>query len=246
MFNLIGKKALITGATGGIGKEIAKVFHKAGATVIITGTREKVLMEISQELGVDRVHYIVANLSNSDELATLYERADILVGGLDILVCNAAITRDNISLRMKDEEWDEVIRVNLTSTFKLNRDAIKKMAKKRFGRIINITSIVGYTGNFGQANYTASKAGVVGMTKSLALEIASRGITVNCVAPGFIETPMTDVLKEEIKQQVLQKIPIGRIGVPADIASAVLFLASDEASYVTGTTLHVNGGMYMS
>ncbi len=246
MFNLKGKKALITGASGGIGKEIVKTLVTAGAKVVITGTREQVLQETCQSLDTKDAHYIVSNLAAPDSLSNLYDKAEELVDGIDILVCNAGITRDNLALRMKDEEWEEVIKVNLTATFKLNQSAIKKMIKKRFGRIINITSVVGFTGNLGQANYCASKAGIIGMTKSIATEVASRGVTVNCIAPGFIETPMTEILKEDTKQQILQKIPMQRMGSTAEIASSVLFLASDEAAYITGTTLHVNGGMYMA
>lgn len=245
MFSLANKKALVTGASGGIGKEIARVLAEAGAEVILTGTREEALQEACSSIG-NSSKYIVANLSDALALSNLFEKAEELSGGIDILVCNAGITKDNLTLRMKDDEWEEVIKVNLTATFKLNQEALKKMMKRRFGRIINITSIVGFTGNFGQANYCASKAGVVGMTKAIATEAASRGVTVNCVAPGFIETPMTDVLKDDIKQQILQKVPMQRMGKAKEIADAVLFLASNEASYITGSTLHVNGGIYMA
>jgi 3-oxoacyl-[acyl-carrier protein] reductase len=245
MFNLTGKTALITGASGGIGNAVAKVMHAAGANVVLTGTREEALKQLVSELG-DRAKYVVANLSNTEDLTSLYDKADqAFPGGVDVLVCNAGITRDNLAMRMKDEEWDEVVKVNLTASFKLNRDAIKKMVKKRFGRIINITSVVSFAGNFGQANYVAAKSGVTGFSKSLALECASRGITVNCIAPGFIETPMTDVLRDEIKAGIKQRIPMDKMGTPLDIAHAALYLASNEAGYVTGTTLHVNGGMYM-
>lgn len=245
MFSLNNKKALVTGASGGIGKEIARSLIEAGASVILTGTREQALKEACDSLR-SSANYLVADLSDADSLLGLFNTAEEMTGGVDILVCNAGITKDNLTIRMKDEEWEEVLKINLTATFKLNREAVKKMMKRRFGRIINITSIVGFTGNFGQANYCASKAGVVGMTKAIALEAASRGITVNCIAPGFIETPMTDVLKEEVKQQILQKVPMQRMGTPKEIANAVLFLASEEASYMTGNTLHVNGGMYMA
>lgn len=245
MFDLTGKTALITGASGGIGNAIARVMHAASANVVLTGTKEEVLKQFASELG-DRAKYVVANLSNTEDLTSLYEKADqAFPKGVDILVCNAGITRDNLAIRMKDEEWDEVIKVNLTASFKLNRDAIKKMVKKRFGRIINITSVVNFTGNIGQANYVAAKSGITGLSKSLALECASRGITVNCIAPGFIETPMTDVLRDEIKAGIKQRIPMNRMGGPFDIAHAALYLASNEAGYVTGITLHVNGGMYM-
>ncbi|AIF81244.1 3-oxoacyl-(acyl-carrier-protein) reductase [endosymbiont of Acanthamoeba sp. UWC8] len=245
MFSLNNKKALVTGASGGIGKEVAKSLVEAGASVILTGTREQALKEACESLG-DSANYLVANLGDSDSLSGLFNKAEEMTGGIDILVCNAGITKDNLTIRMKDEEWEEVIRINLTATFKLNQEALKKMMKRRFGRIINITSVVGFTGNFGQANYCASKAGVVGMTKAIAIESATRGITVNCIAPGFIETPMTDVLKDEVKQQILQKVPMQRMGTPKEIANAVLFLASEEASYITGNTLHVNGGMYLA
>ncbi|KIE05492.1 Nodulation protein G [Candidatus Jidaibacter acanthamoeba] len=245
MFSLNNKKALVTGASGGIGKEIAKSLVEAGAQVILTGTREQALKDVCNALGSSS-NYLVANLGDSDSLSGLFNKAEEMTGGIDILVCNAGITKDNLTIRMKDEEWEEVIRINLTATFKLNREAVKKMMKRRFGRIINITSVVGFTGNFGQANYCASKAGVVGMTKAIAIESATRGITVNCIAPGFIETPMTDILKDEVKQQILQKVPMQRMGTPKEIANAVLFLASEEASYITGNTLHVNGGMYLA
>lgn len=246
MFNLKDKKALITGATGGIGQAIAQLFVNSGAKVLLTGTREKVLQEICERLGSTQAQHLVANLNHLDSLKDLYKEAEEMLGGVDILVCNAGITRDNLTLRMSDEEWDEVIKVNLTATFKLNQEAVKKMVRRKHGRIINITSVVGLTGNFGQANYCASKAGVTGMSKAIALEVATRGVTINCIAPGFIETPMTENLKEETKQHILQKIPMQKMGNPSDIANAALFLASDEASYITGTTLNVNGGMYMA
>jgi 3-oxoacyl-[acyl-carrier protein] reductase len=244
MFSLEGRVALITGASGGIGQEVAKAFHALGATVVLSGTRAGVLQEIADQLG-SRAFVVTANLSDLAEVETLVDRAVEAAGGLDILVCNAGLNRDGLALRMKDEDWDAVLNVNLKATFKLNQAAIKYMMKKKYGRIINISSVVAFTGNFGQANYVASKAGMVGMTKTLAQEIAAKGVTVNCVAPGFIKTPMTDKLGDNLKEGLLRKIPAGRMGEPAEIASAVVFLASNEASYMTGTTLHVNGGMYM-
>jgi 3-oxoacyl-[acyl-carrier protein] reductase len=244
MFSLEGRVALITGASGGIGQEVAKAFHALGATVVLSGTRAGVLQEIADQLG-SRAFVVTANLSDLGEVETLVDRAVEAAGGLDILVCNAGLNRDGLALRMKDEDWDAVLNVNLKATFKLNQAAIKYMMKKKYGRIINISSVVAFTGNFGQANYVASKAGMVGMTKTLAQEIAAKGVTVNCVAPGFIKTPMTDKLGDNLKEGLLRKIPAGRMGEPAEIASAVVFLASSEASYMTGTTLHVNGGMYM-
>jgi 3-oxoacyl-[acyl-carrier protein] reductase len=244
MFSLEGRVALITGASGGIGQEVAKAFHALGATVVLSGTRAGVLQEIADQLG-SRAFVVTANLSDLGEVETLVDRAVEAAGGLDILVCNAGLNRDGLALRMKDEDWDAVLNVNLKATFKLNQAAIKYMMKKKYGRIINISSVVAFTGNFGQANYVASKAGMVGMTKTLAQEIAAKGVTVNCVAPGFIKTPMTDKLGDNLKEGLLRKIPAGRMGEPAEIASAVVFLASNEASYMTGTTLHVNGGMYM-
>lgn len=246
MFKLTGKNVLITGATGGIGKAIAVAVKAAEGTPILSGTNEDKLQTLAKELG-GNTPYIKADLSKAEELQQLYEQAEATCeGGVDILVCNAGITRDNLALRMKDEEWDQVLQLNLTSIFKLNQIALKKMSRKKYGRIINIASIVGFTGNFGQANYVAAKAGLVGMTKTLAQEAASRNITVNAIAPGFIETSMTDGLSEEIKAEIMRKIPCNRIGSPADIGHAVVYLASNEASYVTGTTLHVNGGMYMA
>lgn len=246
MFKLNGKNVLITGATGGIGKAISLSVKEAGGTPIISGTNQEKLQALATELGGD-INYIQANLSNNDELEQLYEKAESYYeNGVDILICNAGITRDNLALRMKDEEWNEVLQLNLTAIFKLNQMALKKMSRKKYGRIINVASIVGFTGNFGQVNYVAAKAGLVGMTKTLALEAATRNITVNAIAPGFIETPMTEGLSENIKADVMRKIPCNRMGTPADIAHAAIYLASDEAAYVTGTTLHVNGGMYMA
>ena len=245
MFDLNGKTALVTGATGGIGAAIAKVLHKAGATVAISGTRANVLEELKAELGGERVVVLPCNLSDAAAVEKLVPEAEAAIGSLDILVNNAGITKDGLAVRMKDEEWSAVIDVNLTASFRLARAALRGMMKKRWGRIINITSIVGVTGNPGQANYVASKAGVIGLTKSLAQEVAARNVTVNAVAPGFIATPMTDVLNDKLKEAILGRVPAGKLGTPDDIAAAVLYLASNEASYVTGQTLHVNGGMAM-
>jgi len=244
MFDLSGKNALVTGASGGIGREIAKTLHTAGANVGLAGTREAVLQELADELG-DGAHVLVADLSSEEGAAALAANAEEAMGGLDILINNAGITRDNLALRMKDEDWDAVINVNLTSGFRLIRAALRGMMKRRHGRIIGITSVVGVTGNPGQANYAATKAGMIGMSKSLAQEVASRNITVNCVAPGFIATPMTDVLPDDQKEALTAAIPAGRLGSGDDIAAACLFLASDEAAYITGQTMHVNGGMAM-
>lgn len=244
MFNLEGKIALVTGATGGIGAAIAKNFHAQGATVILTGRRQEVLDQLAKELG-ERVFTLRADLSNKEEVAGLIDNAAALAGGVDILVCNAGITKDNLALRMKDEEWSDVIDTNLTASFVLIRNALKGMFRKRWGRIINITSVVGVTGNPGQANYAASKAGIIGLSKSIAQEVASRGITLNSIAPGFIKTAMTDVLTDDQKAKILGNIPAGALGTPEDIAAAALFLASNEAGYITGQTLHINGGMAM-
>ena len=244
MFSLTGKTALITGASGGIGAAIAKALHDAGATIAISGTRVEVLEKVKAEIG-ERVFILPCNLSKSEEVEKLIPAAEAALGGLDILINNAGITKDGLAMRMKDDDWQSVIDVNLTSNFRLSRAAMRGMMKKRWGRIINITSIVGVTGNPGQVNYVASKAGLIGMTKSLAQELGSRNVTVNCVAPGFIATPMTEVLNEKQKEGILSRIPAGRMGAPAEIAAAVLYLASDEAGYVTGQTLHVNGGMAM-
>lgn len=244
MFNLDGKKALVTGATGGIGASIAKTLHAAGAEVAISGTRAEKLEALASELG-DRVHVVAANLSDRASVDQLAKDAVDAMGGVDILVNNAGITKDNLAMRMKDEDWDSVMQVNLESSFRLIKALMRGMMKSRWGRVVNITSVVGVTGNPGQANYCASKAGMIGMSKSLASELASRGITVNCVAPGFIGTPMTDVLSDEQKAAITSGIPSGELGDPEDIASAVLYLASAEAKYVTGQTLHVNGGLAM-
>jgi len=244
MFSLSGKTALITGASGGIGAAIAKALYEAGAKIAISGTRVAALVELKAQIG-EGVHVLPCNLSSAEEVEKLVPAAEAALGGLDILVNNAGITRDGLAMRMKDEDWQAVIDVNLTANFRLSRAAVKLMMKKRWGRIINVTSIVGVTGNPGQANYVASKAGLIGMTKSLAQELASRNVTANCIAPGFIASPMTDVLNDKQKEAILGRIPAGRMGGPADIAAAVVYLASDEAGYVTGQTLHVNGGMAM-
>ncbi len=244
MFNLEGKTALVTGASGGIGGAIAKALHGAGATVALSGTRVEPLEALAAELG-DRAHVLPCNLSDSDAVEALPKQAIEAMGGLDILVNNAGITRDNLFMRMKDEDWDSVININLTSTMRLCRGVMRPMMKARWGRIINISSIVATTGNPGQANYTAAKAGMIAMGKSIAQEVASRGITVNAVAPGFISTPMTDALNDDQKDVINKQIPAGRMGTPEEIAAAVLYLASEEAGYVTGATLHVNGGMTM-
>ena len=244
MFDLTGKTALVTGASGGIGSDIARTLHARGATVALSGTRQEALESLRSELG-SRAHIAVCNLSDLAQVDELPKVAEGLMGGLDILVSNAGITRDNLFMRMKDEDWDDVIRVNMTSIFRLSRAAVKIMMKKRYGRIISITSVVGTTGNPGQGNYAAAKAGIVGMSKALAQEVATRNVTVNCIAPGFIETPMTDVLNDKQRESVMLKVPMGRLGTAAEIAAASVFLASEEAAYVTGQTLHVNGGMAM-
>ncbi len=246
MFDLKDRTALVTGATGGIGAAIAKTLHEAGATVVLSGTRENVLQERVDELGAERVHAVPANLSDPESVAALVPAAEQALGrGVDILVNNAGITRDTLAMRMKPEQWQQVLDVNLTAAFRLSQAVLKGMMKARWGRIVNITSVVALTGNPGQANYAAAKAGMIGMSKSLAREVAARGITVNCVAPGFIETPMTDALNEKQREAILAQIPAGRLGSPADVAAAVLYLASDAAAYVTGQTLSVNGGMAM-
>lgn len=244
MFDLTGKTALVTGASGGIGAEIAKTLHKAGATVGLSGTRVAPLEALAAELG-ERAFVLPCNLSDAEDVEGLIKRASEAMGSVDILVNNAGITKDGLMMRMSDSDWADVIDVNLTSTFRLCRAAMRGMMKARWGRIINISSVVGTTGNPGQVNYAASKAGMVGLSKSLASEVASRGITVNCVAPGFIETAMTDKLNEQQRAGILNAVPAGRMGKPEEIAASVLFLASNEAAYVTGSTLHVNGGMAM-
>jgi 3-oxoacyl-[acyl-carrier protein] reductase len=244
MFDLSGKSALVTGASGGIGSEIARALHAQGAQVVLTGTREDALRTLADELG-ERAHVLPADLSSSEATDALIARAEEATGGLHILVNNAGITRDTLLLRMKDEDWERVMAVNLTAGFRLTRAALKGMMRRRFGRIVAITSVVGQTGNPGQANYAASKAGMVGFTKALALEVASRNITANCIAPGFIETPMTEGLDEKQRGAILATVPMGRLGKGLDVAAAVVYLASDEAAYMTGQTLHVNGGMAM-
>jgi len=244
MFDLTGMNALVTGATGGLGGAIARGLHKQGAVVGISGTRVEALEALAAELG-ERVHILPCNLADKEQVEALVPAAEKALGQVDILVNNAGITRDGLFMRMKDEDWETVISVNLTSAFRLSRASLRGMMKRRFGRIISITSIVGVTGNAGQGNYAASKAGMIGMTKSLAAEVASRTVTVNCVAPGFIRSPMTDVLNDKQKETIMANIPAGRLGEGDDIAAAVVYLASKEASYVTGQTLHVNGGMAM-
>ena len=245
MFDLTGKTALVTGATGGIGGEIARALHAAGAHVILSGTRQEALDALSADMG-ERTSAVAANLSDPESVDGLVSAAEAASGrDLDILVANAGITRDGLMLRMKDEDWEQVIRVNLESYFRLSRAALKGMMKRRWGRIIGITSVVGVTGNPGQANYAASKAGMIGFSKALAQEVASRNVTVNCVAPGFIQSPMTDGLSDAQKAGLLGRIPAGRLGGGADVAAACLYLSSLEAAYVTGPTLHVNGGMAM-
>ena len=245
MFDLTGKAALVTGASGGIGGAIARMLHGQGATVTLSGTRADALEQLKSAMG-ERTHVVAARMDDAADIDRLAKEAEAAMGGkLDILVNNAGITRDNISMRMKDEEWEKVLQVNLTGTFRLIRATMRGMMKRRFGRILNITSIVGGTGNPGQANYAAAKAGLIGMSKSLAQELASRSITVNCVAPGFIATPMTDVLTDEQKKGILSRVPADRLGTPEEVAAGVVYLASDEAAYVTGQTLHINGGMAM-
>lgn len=244
MFDLTGKVALVTGASGGIGGAVARTLHKAGASVALSGTKTEALEALKAELG-DRAQVFACNLADGEAVDKLVPAVEAGMGSCDILVNNAGLTRDQLALRMKDEDFRAVLDVNLIAAFKLARSAFRGMMKRRWGRVISVTSIVGVTGNPGQANYAASKAGLVGMSKSLAQEVASRNITVNCVAPGFIQTPMTDVLTDEQKARLLGGIPAGRLGSGADIAAAVLYLASEEAAYVTGQTLHVNGGMAM-
>jgi 3-oxoacyl-[acyl-carrier protein] reductase len=244
MFSLAGKTALVTGATGGIGAAIAKTLHSQGAHVVLSGTREGILADLAAQLG-ERTSIAAANLSDAESVDGLIARAEVATGQLDILVANAGITKDGLLMRMKDEDWDTVLKVNLESYFRLTRAAMRGMMKRRFGRIIGITSVVGVMGNPGQTNYAASKAGMIGFSKSLAQEVATRGITVNCVAPGFIESPMTDALNESQRGQILSTIPAARLGTGAEVAAACAYLASDEAAYMTGQTLHVNGGMAM-
>ncbi len=244
MFDLTGRKALVTGATGGLGGAIARTLHAQGASVAISGTRAEALEALAAELG-ERVVVAPCNLADRDSVEALVPAAEEGLGGLDILVNNAGITRDNLFLRLKDEDWDSVLAVNLTAAFRLSRAAVKSMMRRRYGRIVAIGSVVGTTGNPGQGNYAAAKAGLIGMSKALAAEVASRNITVNVVSPGFIESPMTQVLTEKQREGILADVPMGRLGSGADIAAAVAYLASEEAGYVTGQTLHVNGGMAM-
>ena len=244
MFRLDGKNVLITGASGGIGGAIAKTLHAAGATVALSGTRIEPLQALASELG-ERVYVLPCNLSNAEAATALTKEAADAMNRVDVLVNNAGVTRDNLFMRMSEEEWSSVIEINLTSTMRLCKGVLRGMMKARWGRIVNISSIVGATGNPGQANYAASKAGMVGMSKSLAYEVATRGITVNCIAPGFITTPMTEKLNNDQISAILAQVPAGRMGTAPEIAAAALFLASEEAGYLTGTTLHVNGGMAM-
>lgn len=244
MFDLTGKTALVTGATGGLGGAIARALHKQGATVAISGTRKDALEQLAGELK-ERVHILPCDLSSKDQVEALVPQAEEQMQKLDILVANAGITKDNLFVQLKDEDWDTVININLTATFRLSRAAIKTMMRRRHGRIIGITSVVGVTGNPGQGNYTAAKAGMIGMMKSIAKEYARRGVTANCVAPGFIATAMTDKLNDKQREAIMTMVPANRLGTPDDVAAAVVYLASDEAAYVTGQTLHVNGGMAM-
>ena len=244
MFDLGGKAALVTGASGAIGGAIARALHAQGAAMLLAGTRQDALQTLSGELG-DRVHVATADLADPAAGDTLVRRAEEVMGKLDILINNAGLTRDGLAVRMKDEDWQKVIDVDLSAGFRLARAAMRGMMRRRSGRIIGIASVVGVTGNPGQANYAAAKAGLIGMSKALAAEVASRGITVNCIAPGFIASPMTDALTEQQKERITQGIPLGRIGSGAEVAASVVFLASDEAAYITGQTLHVNGGMAM-
>jgi 3-oxoacyl-[acyl-carrier protein] reductase len=244
MFELTGRTALVTGATGTIGATIARSLHGQGATVAISGTRREVLDQLATELG-ERVHVLPCNLADAAETEALVPRVEEAMGQLDILVANAGITRDNLLVQLRDEDWEQVIAINLSATFRLARAALRGMMRRRFGRVIAITSVVGTTGNPGQANYVAAKAGIAGMIKAMAQEYAKRGVTANCVAPGFIVTPMTDKLNDKQRETIVAKIPASRAGTPAEVAAAVVFLASNEAGYVTGQTLHVNGGMAM-
>jgi 3-oxoacyl-[acyl-carrier protein] reductase len=244
MFDLTGKTALVTGATGGIGGAIARALHQQGATVAVSGTRREVLDQLAGELK-ERAHVLPCDLADKDQVEALVPQAEEAMGKLDILVANAAITRDNLFVQLSDEAWDDVIAVNLTATFRLARAAVRNMMRRRFGRIIGITSVGGVTGNPGQVNYTAAKAGMIGMIKSIAQEYARRNVTANCIAPGFIGSPMTDKLNDKQREAILARVPAGRIGTGTDVAAAAAYLASDEAAYVTGQTLHVNGGMAM-
>jgi 3-oxoacyl-[acyl-carrier protein] reductase len=244
VFNLSGKTALVTGASGGLGGAIARALYGQGATVALSGTRREALEALAGDLG-SRAHVLPCDLGDAAAVEALVPAAEAAMGSLDILVNNAGVTRDNLFMRMKDAEWDTVIAVDLTAAFRLSRACLKGMMRRRFGRILSVTSIVGVTGNPGQGNYAAAKAGLIGMSKALAAEVASRGITVNCIAPGFIASPMTDVLNDKQRESILGSVPMGRLGVGADIGAAAVYLASEEAAYITGQTLHVNGGMAM-
>ena len=245
MFDLEGKKALITGASGGIGKEIANILIKHNAQVCISGRNLDELNALKELLG-EKCHVVTCDLSKKDEIIELIKKTDEVLGHIDILINNAGITKDNIFLRMSESEWEDVLNVNLNSTFSILKLITKGMIKRRYGRIINISSVVGVTGGAGQVNYSASKAGLIGLTKSLSQEVATRNITVNCIAPGFIETPMTEKLDDKRKDVILNSIPMNRIGTPEDLSSAIIFLASQESSYITGQTIHINGGLYMN
>ena len=244
MFDLTGRSALVTGASGGIGGAIAQALHAQGATVALSGTRREALDALAAELG-ERAHVLPCDLSNKDDVEGLVPRAEDVLGGLDILVANAGITRDNLFVQLRDQDWDEVVAVNLTASFRLARAAVRGMMRRRFGRIIGITSVVGVTGNPGQVNYVATKAGLIGMFKSIGQEYARRNITANCVAPGFVKTAMTDKLNDKQRETILSRVPANRLGDPAEVAAAVVYLASNEAAYVSGQTIHVNGGMLM-
>jgi len=244
MFELTGKRALVTGASGGIGGAIARALHSQGASVGLSGTRREALEVLADELG-DNAHVLPCDLSDDEQVGTLISRTEEAVGELDILVNNAGRTRDNLFARIGDSDWENILAINLTAAFKLSREALRGMARRRSGRIISITSVVAATGNPGQSNYVAAKAGLTGMTKALAQEVATRNITINCVAPGFISTAMTDALSEKQRAMILERVPAKRLGEPADVAAAVIFLASDPAAYITGQTIHVNGGMAM-
>tara|TARA_B100000085_G_scaffold64340_1_gene57151 strand:+ start:8555 stop:9292 length:738 start_codon:yes stop_codon:yes gene_type:complete len=245
LFSLKDKKALITGASGGIGKELARVLVEYDAEVCISGRNVEELNELKESLG-DKCHIVPCDLSNKNEISELVSKSEKVLGQVDILVNNAGITKDNIFLRMSDQEWEDVLNINLNSTFNILKLITKGMVKRKYGRIINISSVVGATGGAGQVNYAASKAGLIGLTKSLSQELATRNITVNCIAPGFIETPMTEKLDDNRKDIIISSIPANRIGTPKDLSSAVIFLASQESSYITGQTIHINGGLYMN
>jgi 3-oxoacyl-[acyl-carrier protein] reductase len=245
LFSLEDKKALITGASGGIGKELARVLVEYDAEVCISGRNVEELNELKESLG-DKCHIVPCDLSNKNEISELVSKSEEVLGQIDILVNNAGITKDNIFLRMSDQEWEDVLNINLNSTFNILKLITKGMVKRKYGRIINISSVVGATGGAGQVNYAASKAGLIGLTKSLSQELATRNITVNCIAPGFIETPMTEKLDDNRKDIIISSIPANRIGTPKDLSSAVIFLASQESSYITGQTIHINGGLYMN